>query len=64
MNWMRRWPWHDPDPLPPAEGMQQAEAIKRLARMRRYDTLMALRRARREVGQNNFADDVLEALSL
>lgn len=64
MNWMRRWPWHDPDPLPPVQGIRQAEALQRLARMRRRETLATLRRQRREVHQNNFAEDVLEALSL
>lgn len=63
-DWKRRWPWHDPDPVPEVTGVDQAEALSRLARMRRRDTLAALRRTRREVVQNNFADDVREALGL
>jgi hypothetical protein len=63
-EWLRRWPWHDPEPLPPVEKLHQAEAILRLAEMRKRDTLATLRRQRREVQQNHFADDVMEALGL
>jgi hypothetical protein len=59
-----RWPWQDPDPLPPVVGSHEAAMLLEEALRRKTRTLETVKRSRRIIVHNHFADDVRKALEI